>query len=199
MFGGNLSLYHNHLTLRPNGQAFRGAPPGGLEQFNFDRLAQLDPKRTGYYSIVGDKLFFEPIEGTIEELEFARDQAPNLTLNGLFAMKVGKFPANYRFEGFYEAARSSGGAGGSVVSIRSFKFAADGSFDSGRYGAISNDATAAEAQTARNGTYQLSGNTISLSYADGRVEVLTAYPYPDKDEMPPLHLSIDGAMFRHRP
>lgn len=196
MFGGNLSISHQHLVLRPNGQAFRGCPPGGLENFDFDRLAQLEPKRTGYYSLVGDKLHFEPLQGKPEVLEFAREEAPNLQLNGFFAKKVGKFPASYRFEGWYEAARSAGGGGAYVAQVRTFRFHLDGTFSSGALGAVSTAEVGGASEDRNRGSYELSGNTITLRYADGRVEVLCAFPYPEKDELPPHHLNIDGAMFK---
>lgn len=198
MFGGNLSITYEHITLRPNGQAFRGCPPFGLEQFDFDRLAQLDPARTGYYSVAGGKLYFEPIVGNPQDWEFARADGPNLEFDGFFAMKVGTFPPNYRFDGFYESTNNSSGFGGSVANIRSFRFASDGTFTVSNFGAISNPDTAAGAEGKTTGTYQLSGNTITIRHADGRAEVVTAYPYPDKDEMPPLHLNIDGRMYRYR-
>ncbi len=196
MLGGSLSLSHQHLVLRPNGQAFRGCPPGGLENFDFDRLAQLDPKRSGYYSLVGDKLHFEPLQGNQEVLEFAREPGPDLSLNGFFAKKVGKFPADYRFDGWYEAARSAGGGGAYVAQVRTFRFHRDGTFSSGALGVVSTAEAGAGSELRNDGRYQLSGNTITLSHADGRVEVLCAFPYPEKDELPPHHLNIDGAMFK---
>ena len=196
MFGGNLSITHYHLALRPNGQALLGCPPGGLEQFDFDRLAQLDPAHTGYYSLAGGRLHFESLLGAGRSWEFKPLDDANIELNGLFAMKVGRFPAGYQFDGWYEAVQGASGVGGRVTSIRSYRFRADGTVAVGRYGAVSNKETAADASGLEQATYEIAGNTITIRHEGGATQVFTTYPYPDQDETPPKRLNIDGLMYR---
>jgi hypothetical protein len=204
MGGGRLSFSLAHYWFRPDGHAYFGVPPGGLEKAaDFAVLEKLDPKNCGVYTVAGDKL---TIQRTGEEANTYAyttegERAAVIHFSGPALVRVGRFAAHAALDGNYEGGSSAAGGGVFIAASSHFNLHPDGSFESGSVVgfdsagekvSVGGGAVGAPAK----GKYDLSGNTISLAYADGKSVSFTAYPYPDKAESPPARLSINGQMFK---
>jgi hypothetical protein len=216
--GGRLQFSYYYYYFLPDGHVFYGMPPGGTvkEQPSADDVAALvkaDPKSLGVYKVTGDQITIVYPGGKPQIHKAAipkKEDLGTIVLNGTWAVRQPRFKENQTFDAKYATTSTirTGGdeshGGGDRINIRSLNtldFHADGTFTGA--GAVDLDVTSKTSNTgdtsrsADHGKYQFSGNTLTLTHADGKTQMLTAFPQPDKDESPPQHININGATYNH--
>ncbi|MBV8780913.1 MAG: hypothetical protein JO353_05900 [Phycisphaerae bacterium] len=190
-----------YFWFRPDGFAYFGVPPAGLEQFaDFSVLQKLDPKNCGSYTATSDTLTYQ--RGADEPRSFKLKTEKNNTVlefDGPSAIEVGKFASGQTYEATYSADAIAGDANTTVMSGSTIHFHKDGTFDGGRFGGIDAQGTEVaiwgSAQKPVRGTYKIGGNTMTIT-SDGKTVSFTAYPWPEKDESPPAHIGIGKEMYQ---
>jgi hypothetical protein len=183
-----------HWLLLPGNRVYQGVPLGGLEYFDIDAARAAEPRQCGTYTLGGGKMHIRWGGGRPPEtLDYATEAGGDLRLDGLFAKRCGRFPADHRLGGEYTGGAAVGGGTGSFVAgSRTIRFRPDGTFTSSAIGGVAfsgrgyNDSAASRGRSS--GAYQISGNTMILRHADGTVTRHTVYPYGND------RISVDGQM-----
>jgi hypothetical protein len=188
-----------HWLLLPAGRVYQGVPPGGVESFDFAAARAAEPKQCGTYTVSGGKMHIVWGGGrAAESLDYAAEADGNLRIEGLFAKRVGRFPAGHRLSGeYYGGGAVGGGTGSFVSSSRTLRFRADGTFTSKDIGGVAFSGNgydgSAVSRGESSGTYQISGNTLILRHANGTVTRHTVYPYAMG---PKEWINVDGGMMK---
>lgn len=186
---GNFQEYHYFFT--PDGQYLKRVPEGGLTAADLARACARSPADCGNYKATGTTLALTPRQGKPENLALERSSDGNLKLDGLFAKRVDKFPANAKLDGAYSRTGNAGG----VSAAQSYTFKPDGTFTSSALGGTTTSQGSAKSQSAASGTYRLSGNVLELT-VDGATTKMVAYPYDvGKGD---IRLNLNGLFFRKR-
>jgi hypothetical protein len=202
MFNGSMSFEYRHFWFRPDGNVYFGVPPGGLANpADFATLRKLDPKNCGTYQIADKKITLQRTGETPKTTDFTSEQdGAVLNFDGPAAVRVGRFGEKQTLEGSYESGATATGGGTFLAASATMVFHRDGTFTSGRQGSLDSTgeraSVGASSESADKGTYKLSGNTLAITHANGKSDSFSVYPYPDKDESPPAHLSINGQMYK---
>ena len=202
MFNGSLSFEYRHYWFRPDGNVYFGVPPGGLANpADFGTLQKLDPDHCGTYGINGKKITIQHAGGQPVTTDFSSENGGAvLNFDGPGAVRVGSFKNNQTLEGNYEAGATVKRVGSFIAASATMVFHRDGTYTAGRLGTVQSTgdrvSAGASAESSDKGTYKLSGNTLTITHANGKSDSFTAYPYPDKDESPPAHLNINGEMYK---
>jgi hypothetical protein len=188
-----------HWLLLPGGRVYQGVPPGGVERFDFGAARAAEPKQCGTYTVSGGKINIVWGGGRApESLDYSAEADGNLRVDGLFAKRVGRFPEGHRLTGDYFGGGAVGGGTGSFVSSsRTLRLRADGTFTSKNAGGVAFSGNGYDesgvSRGESSGTYQISGNTLILRHADGKVTRHTVYPYPMVSKE---WINVDGGMMK---
>ena len=198
-FSGS-SIRPFYYLFTPAGYVHAAIPTGGPEQFDFALAAKEKPDVTGVYRIDGEKLVMTFANGKSREIKYGVNQEKGyVELEGLFAHKAQPFKAGTTFDGTYTGSATAGGGGSFAASARTFAFKPDGTFALTSVGSVSARTATTDAgassQSSTSGTYTVSGNTLELKHADGKVTRHTVFPYENYDKK--IELNIDGGM--HKP
>ncbi|HTI72998.1 MAG TPA: hypothetical protein VMF06_23695 [Candidatus Limnocylindria bacterium] len=205
MFGGRISFSYQYYWFRPDGNIYFGVPPGGLAKpGNFGPILERDPKNCGHYGVSGGKLNLQRNGEKPATFDFSTEGGDAvLHFNGPALVRVGQFKEKQSLEANYEGGNSAAGGGVFVSASGNFHFHADGTFDSGSvvsFDSKGDKSAASGGSTQSNqGQYQLGGNTLQLTYSDGKSVSFTVFPYPDKEEFPPEHMGINGQIYKLQP
>lgn len=212
-FGGNSSLEYVHYCFFPSGYVFVGVPPGGtvntpLGDADFAAMQRAAPGSCGSYTIRGSQITIQLPGKPAQKMSFAFEKPGDpsvVLLDTLGAIKVGSFKQPQSLAATYEAgatAQSTSGPGPKtfVSAARTIAFRADGSFTTESAAGFNTEGSGSEisggGSGGTTGQYRLGGNTMTMTSADGTPKTATAFPFPDGDEFPPAHMSIDGVMFK---
>lgn len=183
------NFQETHYFFTPDGQYLKAVPEGGLTAADLARACTKQPGECGTYKATATTLVLTPRKGQPETIELERSADGNLKINGTFAKRVAKFPADTKLDGTY----SSIGNAGPVSAARSYTFKPDGTFTGSALGGVTTSQGTASSRSAASGTYRLSGNVLELT-ADGRTTRIVAYPYDlGKGD---VRLNLDGEFFR---
>ncbi len=87
------------------------------------------------------------------------------------------------------------GRGGGVAGSRGIAFTPDGRFEQRGFVGFRGSNALTSRNTAGAGTYRITGNTLELSYSNGRREQLSFYLFPKEEKK---LIVIDGAMYMRR-
>lgn len=112
---GRMTLEHIHYYFLPDGHLFYGIPPGGTVKPNpggpeWAALEKSNPKSCGVYRIKGDTITFQfPGEKPqVHKFAFEKPGNPEVVMvDGVGAVKVGRFKNDQTLNGRYEAGVSS--------------------------------------------------------------------------------------------
>lgn len=217
-FNGAMSVEYIHYYFFPDGHVFRGVPPGGsvVDQpgaAEFAALLKAHPKNCGTYLVRGDKITFQfPGEKpSVKKFSYEKPGSDAvLMIDTLGAVKVGRFKDDQKLDATYEGGASARSAPGSgpqtfVASSSTFDFHPDGTWGRQNIGLIDSNGdktgVSGSADSTAGGRYQLRGNTLTLTGGDVKSAVsYTVYPFPDKEEFPPMRLFCNGTLYtRERP
>lgn len=140
-------------------------PKHGVNPINLAAEKQDNPAYTGTYKLAGDKLLITWQNGKSAEwgIEFDDKKAIS-AIDGGLATKQPPLPADYRIEGKFSARASTA----NLLSSTTLTFSKDGTFTQGSFGGVSTADTGATSQSSTSGTYTISGNTLTLTFADGK-------------------------------
>ncbi len=139
-----------------------GANPVNLAAERVDNM-----KNMGTYIIEGDLLKIKWVNGTSTDVEIEYKDGDIIRIDALsIVMRQTGFPAGYKLNGTY-----SGVTGvGNIAAGRTFSFSDNGSFTGVNTGYVSADPGNATAEKNISGQYNITGNTLTLNYADGNIE-----------------------------
>jgi hypothetical protein len=213
---GRLQFRYYHYYFLPDGHVFYGIPPGGTVKQkptgeDIAALMKASPKNLGVYKVTGDQLTIQypGAKPTTDKASIQKNgDLGTIVVNGAWAVRQGRFKDSQTLDARY-ATTSTIKAGGdeshgggdriNVSSLNTLDFHADGTF--GGAGAVDLGVasktlnTGSSSKSADHGKYSISGNTLTMTHADGKTELVTVYPIPDKDESPPKHLNINGVIY----
>lgn len=211
-FNGRSSLNYVHYYFFPDGHVFEGVPPGGTVKPNpgkeeWAALEKANPKGCGAYLIKGSSMTMQFAGQKPQTYKFAFEKPGNkdtVLLDGLGAVKMGRFKDKQTLDAMYEAGASMrySSTGGSrtdsyIGTSTTINFHPDGTWTRSSASSFDTRGTSGGGTSADpGGKYTLSGNTLILTHKDGAVDSFTAYPFGDKDEFPPKHMSINGSMYQ---
>lgn len=212
--GGRIVFTDTHYYFMPDGHVFNGMPPGGTAHTpptaeDLATLMKVDPRSFGTYKVAGDQITIRYVKGAKTETHKFALEKPGDTgvvlLDGTPAVRYGRFKEGQTLAGRYSGGSSvvtggtaarGGGAELRAASSTTFDFRADGTFN--EEGSSSFDVAGGAnggGRSAGRGKYRLSGNTLTLTYDDGKTQSFTVYPMPDKDESPPNRICVGGTFY----
>jgi hypothetical protein len=192
----------------PDGRVYYGLPKGVLDDFNFERALNEDPKNCGTYQISGDQIQFNWQNTDSKGAEKSVSYRPgnnNIQIGQTTFYSVKKFDG-LQLNGFYSAGsfvntsnRSLGTQGG-VGSEQAIIFGSDGTFIDrgfiGYTGSTDDVGSGSSESNTNSGTYSITGNTLELSYQDRSSRRYSFFVYPENvGETQPGLIVIDGKAF----
>lgn len=192
----------NYYRFFPDGRVFWGwTLPQGETMDAFDRAP--DPSKVGNngkYTISGGRirLVWAKTVRRPENWLFSRD-GDSITMAGTTYYRIAACDG-VRLTGTWQTSSfAATGRGNGVSGSRSITFTADGQFRSQAFTGSVNAGSAAAGTTSRSssgsGSYRVTGNTLELTYANGRNEEHSFYRYPHEESK---LMAIDGAMYMPR-
>ena len=183
----------------PDGHVYSQFPRNGtLDHFDFAVAAAEDPKHTGYYRVSGSTIEFTWAGGSKPETsEFRRDGDAYDFLGGSwYAIDLSRTRQSKDWL-IGEFKRQIGGVMSNAAALVQswYTFRPDGTFETLNSGTGLTGAAVPQANrsssTKGGGTYELSGTTLVLHYANGAVERHTAVPYTKGG------ILVDGGLYIH--
>jgi hypothetical protein len=190
---------YSYYRFFPDGRVFWGwtLPQGGTMDA-FDRAP--DPSKVGNYgryTISGNRIrmVWAYKARPPENWPFSRDQ-DSITMAGTTYYRIAPCD-NVRLTGTWGTSSfAATGRGNGVSGSRTITFTPDGQFRSNAFTGSVNAGPVAAGTTSRSssgsGNYQVVGNTLELTYADGKREQHSFYRYPHEESK---LIVIDGAMY----
>jgi hypothetical protein len=176
----------------PDGHVYAGFPRNGtLDQLDFAAAAKSEAKLVGYYRVTGNRIDFVWFAGRKPEGSKFAQNGDSLTFSGWDWMRVDTNSKNFRPNWLLGTYRFQ--TGGSVaIATKFYTFQADGTFTAAVSSAVIASAAVPQANRAQSsstaGSYTVSGTTVTMKFADGRVERHTALPFADS-------VLFDGVLF----
>lgn len=149
-----------------------GVNPVNLAAERADNMVNM-----GTYVITNNSLKVQWLNGTTSDVEVEYKNGELIRIDAFsIAMRQKGFPANYKLNGTY-----SGVSGvGNIAQGRNFNFSENGNFSVTNTGYVSNEATNNNASNTKSGSYRINGNTLTLQYADGSVEMAPIAIWEDR-------------------
>ena len=181
-------IRQQYYLFGPGGKVYFGLPNGNIR--DIDQACQQDPANCGEYQLSGSQLQL-----------FRQGQQPqsfNLTKtnNGFKLGNTRFYPINsfdglrlsgtYSFRSFSNLSGGAGGVSGGVSGERTISFNSNGQFVANNFVGFSGSGGVAQAASSTTssgqGQYQINGNTITLSYSNGREESFIFFVYPENEQ-----------------
>jgi len=187
-----------YYLFGPGGKVYFGLPSGNIRDIS--QACQQDPSNCGEYQLSGSQL----------QLFRQGQQAQSFNLiktnNGFKLGNTRFYPINtfdglrlsgtYSFRSFTNLS-GAGGVSGSVSGERTISFNSNGQFVANNFVGFAASGGVAGAASSTNasgqGQYQITGNTITLSYSNGRQESFVFFVYPENEGERP-QLIVIGAV-----
>ncbi|MFY9225027.1 MAG: hypothetical protein WAQ98_20300 [Blastocatellia bacterium] len=203
-FNPNTKFYdyivrQQYYLFGSNGKVYFGLPNTNIR--DIDQACQQDPSNCGEYLLSGSQLqlFRQGQQAQSFNLEKSGNSFklgnnrfyPINTFDGL------RLDGTYSFRSFTNL---SGGAGvsGGVSGERSISFNSNGQFIANNFVGFSGSggvAGAASSTTSSGqGRYQITGNTITLSYSNGKQESFVFFVYPENEQDAKAGLIVIGGV-----
>jgi hypothetical protein len=177
-----------YYLFGPGGKVYFGLPNGNIRDIS--QACQQDPSNCGEYQLAGSQLqLFR---------QGQQSQSFNLikTNNG-FKLGTNRFyPINtfdglclsgtYSFRSFTNLSGGAGGVSGGISGERTISFNSNGQFVANNFVGFSGSGGVAGAASSTSasgqGRYEITGNTITLSYSNGRQEQFVFFIYPENEQ-----------------
>lgn len=171
-------------------------PREGVDPFDFETAAKKSPKTVGKFTVAGNS-FLVTWAGTS-----APQKVPVEFQNGKFSAYDGGLVTKadaYAKDQKLNATYAGLGTTANVSASRTLTLTSDGKYTMTLVGGVRSipGAKAGIAETTEKGKYQLSGNTLTLTSADGKSTKHTVLPFntaldPKKAQLSDDHLIFDG-------
>lgn len=153
-------------------------PKLGADPINPDAEAKLST-RVGKYSISNKNATVTWRDGSKNSYSVEYQKGEISGWDAGVMVKCDKYPANTRFEKSFKGGNVVSGGGTLVGSFRNYNFHSNGTFDLGTQGIISTTETGASSDKSFKGTYILGGNTLKLTFDDGKADTFVIAPFED--------------------
>ena len=141
-------------------------PVAGANPIDLAKEKTKNASNTGTYTTQGDKLNISWSNGKKANWRVEKDGARLKGMDGGVVTQPKAMPAGYKLEGNY-----AGSAVAPNVSASStFTFKKDGTFQLKKTGTVTTEDGGSIASSQNSGTYNITGNTLTLKFADGKVE-----------------------------
>lgn len=163
MYGSNLDI--SWIYLDEDGNIVRN-PKHGVNPVDWAKEKQDNAKNTGTYKLQGDKLEISWSDGKTASWGIEKEKGKFSIIDGGITTIQDPMPQDYRIEGQY----ASSVVLPNVASSHTIVFGKDGSFSSGRLGTVTTPDVTGSSSSEAKGTYDISGNTLTMKFSDGRVE-----------------------------
>lgn len=164
MYGSSLDI--SWICLDENGNIVKN-PKYGVNPVDWAKEKQDNPKYTGTYKILGDTaLSITWQNGKTDTWSLEEKDGEYSAIDGGITTKQEGMPEGYRIEGQY----ASSVVLPNVASTSTLVFKKDGTFTSSNYGTVTTTDVTGESEKKNAGTYDISGNTLTMKFPDGKVE-----------------------------
>ncbi|MBN8721822.1 MAG: hypothetical protein J0M03_02740 [Acidobacteria bacterium] len=204
-FNPNTKLYDYivrkvYYIFSPDGRVCYALPKGGaLDSFDFDNPKNIEPNNIGSYEISNGQIQFSNAGGQANPPRAFTNNRNFLQIGNLKLYRV-EPTSNLRLNGAYSVRTftntSSGNSTGGVSGENQLVFGADGRFSQKGFVGFAVGGGAGSNRDAGTGTYKINGNTLELTYSDGKLIKHTFFIYPENvAEKRPGLLIVDGASY----
>lgn len=194
--GMNYVVGTYYYLFLPGGRYCYGLPRGGtLDGFEPDKAGRAQNLSCGTYKMTGGQIQLYPHGSDVQTYKFAF-HGDTLELAGTTYDRVR--PADgLRLDGVYANGRyTSTPGGGGVAGETYFKFGRDGSFSEQGFTGYAGSSAATSEASAGSGTYRVEGNTLELTFANGKEKRVTFFVDPQNPEQArPKLIYLDGGAF----
>lgn len=153
-------------------------PKLGTEPINADGEAK-NGTEVGTYKISGDKADIIWRNGTKATKTIETKNGVITSWDGGIMVKCEKYAPNTKFEKSFTGGNVVSGGGSMVGSFHTYNFHNNGSFDLESQGTISTSVVGGISTGNLKGTYLLGGNTLKLTFANGKVDIFVIAPFED--------------------
>jgi len=193
-------IRQQYYLFAPNGKVYFGLPNTDIR--DIDQACQSDPANCGEYLLSGSQL----------QLFRQGQQAQSFNLiktnNGFKLGNTRFYPINtfdglrldgtYSFRSFTNLSGGAGGVSGGVSGERTISFNSNGQFVANNFVGFSGSGGVAQAASSTTssgqGRYQITGNTITLAYSNGREEQFVFFVYPENEQDAKASLIVIGGV-----
>ena len=192
---GNLSL--STVLIGPDHKIAMD-PKNGVDPFDFDAAAKDSSQKVGTFKIDGAKAEVAWSGGKTEKLDVEFDKGKFSALDGGLISKADAYKKDQTLDAQYAGSGQTANVSSSVTIV----FTAGGDYTMTRLGGIrAIPGATGIAEKTEKGTYKLSGNTLTMTGADGKVAKHTVLPMntaldPAKAKINDDHMIFDGANFK---
>jgi hypothetical protein len=153
-------------------------PRHGVNPVDWEKEKQDNANNTGTYTMNGDKMNITWSDGKTASWGIGKKEGEITEIDGGIATQQDAMPAGYRLDGKYAASVVLP----NVSSSHTIVFKKDGTFSSDRFGSVSTPETSKTSQSAEAGTYDISGNTLTMKFSNGQVEKSVIAIWKEEDE-----------------
>ncbi len=165
VIGSRYSLDINWIFLGADGTIVYD-PKNGVDPINYKSEEQNNGSNIGKYQVVGKKMIITWRNGKKAEWSLESKGGDFSTINGGIVSRQDRLPANYRISGQYAASAVMP----NVASVRTFVFSKDGTFTHNSLGTVTTPDVTGQKEWNQKGIYTITGNTLTLNFADGTIK-----------------------------
>ncbi len=163
MYGTSLDI--SWIYMDKSGKIVKN-PKHGVNPVDWTKEKKDNPKNTGTYKVQGNKLAITWSDGSTASWSLEKKAGKYSIIDGGITTVQTGMPKNYRIEGQY----SSSVVLPNVAATSTLVFSKDGTFTSSNYGTVTTPDVTGESTKSNKGTYDISGNTLTMKFPDGKVE-----------------------------
>jgi hypothetical protein len=163
MYGTSLDI--SWIYMDKSGNIVKN-PKHGVNPVDWVKEKQTNAKQTGTYKVQGNKLAITWSDGSKASWSLEKKAGKYSIIDGGITTIQTGMPKNYRIEGQY----SSSVVLPNVAATSTLVFSKDGTFTSSNYGTVTTPDVSGESTNSNKGTYDISGNTLTMKFPDGKVE-----------------------------
>ena len=163
MYGTSLDI--SWIYMDKSGKIVKN-PKHGVNPVDWTKEKKDNPKNTGTYKVQGNKLAITWSDGSTASWSLEKKAGKYSIIDGGITTVQTGMPKNYRIEGQY----SSSVVLPNVAATSTLVFSKDGTLTSSNYGTVTTPDVTGESTKSNKGTYDISGNTLTMKFPDGKVE-----------------------------
>lgn len=165
VIGSSYSLDINWVFLGADGTIVYD-PVSGADPIDYKAEVQHNGSKIGKYTVAGNKMLITWRNGKKEEWKIEKKGNELSALNSGIVSRPDRMPAYYRIAGQYASAAVTPNLG----SVSTFVFSKDGTFTLNNFGMVTTNDGSAQKESDTKGTYTISGNTLTLQFANGEIK-----------------------------
>ena len=144
-------------------------PKFGVDPVNIKKEKKENENNIGEYEIDGIDINVTWENGKKSKLAIEKSKGDISAIDGGLVSLQEPMPDDYKLQGKYEGSMVFG----NVANINTYYFKKNGKFSLNQFGAVSNEDMGATSEDDLNGSYSITGNTITLEFDNGQSRVAT--------------------------